>query len=147
MDLQTKQIILEHLYEGHYCKNCKHQYNCKVNPVQAVCEKWEVETLLSGMMGLMRKVYPSTIKGELFSEFPMEQASDNIFYLKPVYTADDKSSSIDMTIREDEDKPVADHLLKWKNMIDDVKDGDKKDAIAKILENQEAYLNSIMGNK
>lgn len=151
MSLETKQIILEHLYEGHYCKNCKNRHDCQLNPAQAVCEKWEEDNLLSQMFGLIRNVYPNTIKGNIVSAFPMEAASDNIFYLKPIYNQNivtptpEKEPTTSLSVKEDEDKPVADILSKWKEMVDGVSD-DKKDTLAQLLENQEAYLNS-MGNK
>lgn len=151
MDQEAKQIILDHLYEEHYCNNCKHQLICKLNPMQSVCEKWEENPAFGpdSLLKIVRMAYPSLINGGLMKEFAMEAPSDNIFYIKPVYASEmvKEEKEISMDIREDEHKPVTDLLSKWSELVKDVQDG-KKDMLAQLLENQEAYLNSMnMGKK
>jgi len=146
----TRLDLLDHLYNGHSCENCKHFITCKINPQYSVCEKWEEapEFGPGSILNIVRLAYPNTIKGDLIKEFPLSEASGTIHYLKPVYTNEDEHAKDELTldIKEDTDHQVVDMLNKWQNIIKDVSD-DKKSTIAQLLENQEAYLNSINTGK
>jgi hypothetical protein len=123
-----------------------------------VCAKWEESSGFEDILKVVRMSYPSSIRGELISEFPMESASDSIFYVKPTYGSEPVNKEISLNVKED-DSAVINHLLEWKDriddqkkeplvkkwgtLLDDVKEDDNRKNIATILENQEKHLKGI----
>ncbi len=84
--------IIEQLYQGHYCSNCSKKAFCKKNPIHHTCIEWEKEFDVSSLLSVVRAAFPTMISGEIVSSQPMKPPSDNIFYLKPIYTKDEEKN-------------------------------------------------------
>ncbi len=142
--MDTKQIILDHIFDGHYCTNCKNYGLCKIKTKYPVCPKWEEKPIFdpSSILRVVRMSYPNSIKGELIKEFAMEKSNDSIFYLNYKYGDEESNKEISLDIKED-DNAVANHLLDWKNKIED---DSKKSILETMLKNQEEFLKK-MGDK
>lgn len=151
MKAKTAQIIAEHLFEGHSCKNCGRSYKCKLHPKHSVCAYWKEETLIEGMLRAVRLVYPNVVANELVSVQPMQTNDDDIKYITYSYnddlTMDIKDDGLTLNIKEDDQYQVSMDMAEWMDKIEqEEKDKIKyntKETLNTLLKNQKEYLEKL----
>lgn len=58
------------------------------------------QTTPENVLRIVRLGYPNSVRGEIFTEFPMVTARDSIYYLSPVYTSSARGATADNITHE-----------------------------------------------
>lgn len=77
------------------------------------------QTTPENVLRVVRLGYPNSVRGEIFTEFPMVTARDSIYYLNPIYTSATRGATADNTTHESASWRYASEIEE-----DDLGDGD-----------------------
>jgi len=58
------------------------------------------QTTPENVLRIVRLGYPNSVRGEIFSDYPMVTARDSVYYLSPVYSASKRGATIDTVTHE-----------------------------------------------